>query len=307
MGGSSDDILSAGGGRARYRIGLILVTGSAVAWSTAGFFTRLIALDSWTMLFWRGVFGALGVLIFMVAQEGWGALRGFRSIARLSWAYAVVSALGMIGFITSLGLTTVAHVSIIYGTVPFVTAGFAWLLMRELASASAAIASLVALAGVVIMVGLGGAESSVAGDLLALGMTASMAVMTVIARRDQGLAILPAVCLSALISAGASWCFAGTVAVSGSELVELALFGLVNSAVGLVLFTLGSRRLPAIETALIGSLDAPLAPIWVWLVFAETPRLGTIAGGVIVFAAVALHILAGSRAVASRVAVAVER
>jgi len=41
-----------------YHLGLVLVTISAVAWSTAGFFTRLIALDSFTMLAWRGVFGS---------------------------------------------------------------------------------------------------------------------------------------------------------------------------------------------------------------------------------------------------------
>jgi hypothetical protein len=43
-----------------YGIGLILVTASAIAWSTAGLFTRLIPLDSWIMLAWRGIFGALG-------------------------------------------------------------------------------------------------------------------------------------------------------------------------------------------------------------------------------------------------------
>lgn len=37
----------------------------------------------------------------------------------------------------------------------------------------------------------------------------------------------------------------------------LALFGIVNFAVALPLYTLGARHLPAIETALIGALDAP--------------------------------------------------
>jgi len=48
--------------------------------------------------------------------------------------------------------------------------------------------------------------------------------------------------------------------------------------------------LPAIETALIGALDAPLAPVWVWLCFAETPSVETLIGGTIVFAAVIAHI-----------------
>jgi drug/metabolite transporter (DMT)-like permease len=73
------------------------------------------------------------------------------------------------------------------------------------------------------------------------------------------------------------------------------LFGLVNSAAGLALFTLGARMLPVIETALIGSLDAPLAPLWVWLAFNEIPSISTLAGGLIVFSAVGLHILVEAR------------
>ena len=48
----------------------MLVTGSAIAWSTAGWFTRLIGLDSWTILFWRGIFAAIGILVFMLAMDG---------------------------------------------------------------------------------------------------------------------------------------------------------------------------------------------------------------------------------------------
>jgi drug/metabolite transporter (DMT)-like permease len=105
---------------------------------------------------------------------------------------------------------------------------------------------------------------------------------------------MPAACLSALLSGLACWPVGDPLAVSGYELLMLALFGLVNSAVGLALFTLGARLLPAIETALIGSLDAPLAPLWVWLAFNETPNTSTIMGGAIVFIAVAAHLVAGA-------------
>ena len=84
------------------------------------------------------------------------------------------------------------------------------------------------------------------------------------------------------------------MAVTGHELFLLALFGIVNSAVGLALFTLGAKMLPAIETALIGALDAPLAPLWVWLVFSETPSTSTMIGGAIIFIAVAAHLAAGA-------------
>jgi len=82
------------------------------------------------------------------------------------------------------------------------------------------------------------------------------------------------------------------LALTGNNLLLLALFGFINSAAGLALFTLGARLLPAMETALIGSLDAPLAPLWVWLAFSETPSGSAIIGGLIVFVAVGTYLVA---------------
>jgi drug/metabolite transporter (DMT)-like permease len=276
-----------------YGLGLILITASAVAWSTAGLFTRLIPLDSWTMLGWRGIFGALGIAAVILALERRNAWAGFRQMGWPSWLFAIVSAVGMIFFITSLKHTTVAHVAIIYATVPFLAAGLSWWVMREKPTMSAIAASLVALTGVAVMVGFG-IEGSLFGDLLAFGMTLSLAVMMVIARHYRDIPVMPAACLSALLSGLVCWPLGDPLAVTDYELLLLALFGLVNSAIGLALFTLGARLLPAIETALIGSLDAPLAPLWVWLVFNETPSGSTMIGGAIVFVAVAAHLIAGA-------------
>ena len=280
-----------------YELGLIFVTASAVAWSTAGLFTRLIPLDSWTMLSWRGIFGALGIAAVILALERRNSWTGFRAMGWPSWLFAIVSAVGMIFFITSLKHTTVAHVAVIYATVPFLAAALSWLVMRERPTKSASIASLVALSGVAVMVGFG-IEGGLFGDLLAFGMTLSMALMMVIARHYRDIPVMPAAFLSALLSGLVCWPIGDPLAVTGYELLLLALFGLVNSAVGLALFTLGARLLPAIETALIGSLDAPLAPLWVWLVFSETPSASTIAGGLIVFVAVTAHVVAGASQVA---------
>jgi drug/metabolite transporter (DMT)-like permease len=278
----------------QYRLGLILVTASAVAWSTTGLFTRLIPLDSWTMLVWRGLFGAFGLLLVMVALEKRSALQGFRTMGWPGLLLALVGALGMLCFITALRHTTVAHVAIIYATVPFVAASLAWIVMGERPTVPAILASIVALGGVAVMVGFGG-DGGLLGDLLAFAMTVSMAVIMVIARRHPSIPVMPAACLSALLSALAASPFSGALAITPTELGLLALFGLTNSALGMAFFTLGSRFLPAIETALIGSLDAPLAPIWVWLAFGERPGTATLTGGAIVFAAVLLHIIREAR------------
>lgn len=275
-------------------LGIALLTAAAIAWSTTGLFTRLLPLDAATMLVWRGLFGAMGLLAVILIIPAQGGFRGFARLGTAGWIYAITSAIGMICFIASLRLTTVAHVAIIYAAAPLVAATIAWLVMAEKPSRQALLASLVALGGGVYMVGLG-AEGDVLGDLLALGMTVAVAAMMVLSRRAPDIPTTQAACLSALLSAAAALPFSGALQINGSELGLLAAFGLTNSALGLTLFLMGSRYLPAIETALITALDAPLAPLWVWLFFAETPTQATLIGGAIVFAAIFWHIFSTGR------------
>ena len=93
-------------GGASYRLGFVLVTVSAVAWSTAGFFTRLIPLDTGTMLFWRGLFGGLGILFAIVLRYRGTSLRSFWAMGWPAWSFALVSTFGMLCYIAAFRLTT---------------------------------------------------------------------------------------------------------------------------------------------------------------------------------------------------------
>jgi drug/metabolite transporter (DMT)-like permease len=55
------------------------------------------------------------------------------------------------------------------------------------------------------------------------------------------------------------------------QFAQLALFGVCQLGLGLGLLTAGTKLLSASRVALIGGLDVPLAPIWVWIAFDETP------------------------------------
>jgi drug/metabolite transporter (DMT)-like permease len=280
--------------RSTHRRGFWLVTASAVAWSAGGLFSRLLPLDNWTMGVWRGLFGALGLAILLWILQQNDDWRALRYMGWAGWLYVLQSALGMTCYLAALTHTTVASVAIIYATTPLLAAALSWFFLREKPATSAVSGTVVALVGVAIMMGLG-RETGLLGDLLAFGMALSMAVATVVARHFPKIPILSTACLSSLLSGLWCWPFGTPFAVTGHELAILALFGCVNFAIGLPLFTMGARLLPAIETALIGSLDAPLAPLWVWLAFQETPSGSTLLGGAIVFAAVGMHLLAASR------------
>jgi drug/metabolite transporter (DMT)-like permease len=166
--------------------------------------------------------------------------------------------------------------------------------LRERPSGAAVVASLAALAGVVVMVGWG-AEGSLGGDALALAMALAMGAMILIARRHPGIPALPATCVASALGALAVLPFA-TFGIGGADMALLMAFALVNQVLGFGAFAVGVRHLPPMQSALVTALDAPLAPLWVWLVFAETPSAATLLGGAIVMLAVLGHILRDARA-----------
>jgi drug/metabolite transporter (DMT)-like permease len=271
-----------------YQLGVLLVSGSAFFWSTAGIFPRIIEADTATMLLWRGIFGSLFLFGFMLFQDGRGIGRRFGRLRRYTILYALIGAGAMQMFIASFRYTSVAHGAVIYAVVPFLAGGLGWLVLKEHPSRNAIISSFVALLGVGIMMGLGEGEGHISGDLLALGATFSMACLMVLGRKYANIDLLMGSCLAAFMSALISWPFSGALP-SGGDLLLLAAFGILNQAAGFICFAYGSRMLPPTETALIGALDAPLAPLWAWLLFNAIPVPATMIGGAIVFFAVLAH------------------
>ena len=103
----------------RQRLGVLLLIASAAAFSTAGFFTRLIPLDVWTLLFWRGLFSAAFIAGCVFAQQPReAAAAAFRRIGPHGLLLAALSAGATLCFINALRHTTVADVNIIFATSP---------------------------------------------------------------------------------------------------------------------------------------------------------------------------------------------
>jgi drug/metabolite transporter (DMT)-like permease len=280
------------------RTGIVLILAAAVAWSTAPFFTRLLALlDSWTILFWRGLSGAAVITIVLVLTQGRASLRDFTGMGRSGWLVAGLSTLGMITFIPSLQLTSVSNVAIIIATGPFVAAALAWIWLREIPALRTVLASFVALCGAIIIVGNTSGSADALGIALACFMTFVIAGMTVAVRRHRDTPMVAAAALSNLLGSIVSIPFAhGIASVSATDLVTLGLFGFLQVGLGLSLFMLGSRLLPSGQATLIATLETPLMPFWVWLAFQETPTARALIGGALVMGAVVADIAGEMRA-----------
>jgi drug/metabolite transporter (DMT)-like permease len=283
---SAASVAAMTGGRSQSWQGVTLVVLSAFAFSTAGFFTRLIDTDVWTMLFWRGLFGGLFIAGYIVWRERAGSVLAFRRIGRAGLVAAGCSTAATICFVNALRETTVADVLVINATAPFMTAGLAWAWTGARERWTTLAASLVALLGVVVTVGAALSTGHLFGNFLALLMTILISAMMVVIRRYRGVSMLPAAALSAFLCALVVWPWAEPAGVMGWNFFYLALFGTTQFGLGLLLLTTGTRLISATRSALIGALETPLAPALVWLAFDEVPPLATCLGGAIVLAAV---------------------
>ena len=164
---------------------------------------------------------------WLVWRRGQAGLADWKHLGWAGWSAATVSSAATICFIAAFKNTAVANVAIIYATAPFAAAAIAWVWMRETPGLATLAAAGLCLAGVTVMVGGSAGSPDLIGDLLALGMTALMALMMVIMRRrgngrDGDLnAVAPAV---------------GHVAVDGDELIEpqgkVGTVGALHSEVG---------------------------------------------------------------------------
>ena len=276
--------------RHQHRLGLILVAGAALCWSTAGIFVRVIPLDLMTMLFLRGIFSGLGVFTLHCLLERKLAVGDFRRMGWPGVGVACLSAMSMITGIGAIRFGTVADAMVIYATVPFVTALLAWLLIGERTTRSTIIASLVALLGVLVMLSGANWDGAMIGRGLACFMALGMAGFSIIMRRHRELPMLPAMAASAWLAAFVSFWFADLATITPSQIALCAAFGILQNAAGLAFYTLGTRRLPAAEATLLASLEVPFTPLWVWLFMNETPGFWTLVGGAIVLTALFTHI-----------------
>jgi len=280
--------------RRQYQLGIILMLCSVTAWSTAGLFTRYLTVDTFTVIFWRSFFGAIGLVIVVAFQPG--GLASMKRLGKPGFIYAAVTALSMFFYIGGVMHTTIAHAAVMTALVPFIAAYMAWAYLKEAPRLFSVLCSAIALVGVGITVGIS-TEGRFLGDALTFLMAICVGVMIMISRRYPHIPPMPATLLSAILCALCALPFA-TLQINWEQMFVLALFGISNQVVGFGFFAMASRILPPLETGLITALDAPLQPFWVWLVLAETPGWATLVGGGLVLAAVFSNILMQNRRMA---------
>ncbi len=268
--------------------GIMLVLGSAIAWSFGGTLARFLDIsDSWTVVFWRSLFAALFLIGFMLLRDGpRGTVRLFRSMGLPGIAVGLCFATASTSFILALAYTTVANVVLIQAGVPLIAALISWLVFRERISMLTWIAIAAVIGGVAIMVSdsLSGGGSWI-GDALAILIAFVFALATIITRRYAHVRMTPATCFGTIVAGTLAAIMASGYAVTLPELGILVTFGALNFGLGLALFVTGARLIPSALAALLGTAETVLGPLWVALIHGEVPSANTVIGGTVVLVA----------------------
>jgi drug/metabolite transporter (DMT)-like permease len=203
-----------------------------------------------------------------------------------------------IALIVALRLTTVADVLIIMSTAPMFAAALAWLFLGERVShlTLATIAATVIGIAMIVWNGLAAwSPASLLGDAAALAIAIGYAVAIVITRHNSHVAMTPAVLAGVCIAALVALPLAAPWPLAGRDAILIFIFGALQLGLGLAVFAAGARLVPAAQTALLGTIEPILGPLWVWLFVGEAPSTAALAGGTVVLASVTLHTLAESR------------
>jgi len=211
------------------------------------------------------------------------------------WLLATVGSVSSLAFIYAFKLTFIANVAIIYATVPFMAAALAWFLLREKMSIHTAVSAAACLAGVAIVVQGGFGSGNLFGDGIALLMTAGNALYMVLIRVFHNTPVVFAGAVSALQLFVVGWFVGEPLLVSSKDAYLLLLFG-ASFAIAVILWTEGTKLIPAAEAGLLGTAETPFATILAWLIISELPPMASLIGGAVVLSAVVTHAALNTRA-----------
>ena len=249
-------------------------------------FIRLIDADALTIAFSRQFISGGIIAVWILVTRG---VEPFRAVLRTG-RYGVIYMIGVgtsgILFTFAVHLTSIANVVFIIASLPVFAAIFSRVFLAEPFSQRTLLTMAAVVPGLaVIAYGSGETENAhLAGDILALGVSALFAAALTAARHLRTTSMVPGVAMGYLVAALliAPIAVPFSMPVSQAPLVLSHAILIVGSS---VLIAIGPRYITSAEVGLLVLLESVLAPLLAWVVVGENPGPYTLAGGAIVIGA----------------------
>ena len=274
-------------------IPIVLLAG--IFWSFGPYVVRHIdqpQLVPWQYLFTRGMVIFILLNVYLYLNEGLKFYKNYLKIGISGFIGGVGLAIAMISFIWSISNTTAAVTLLCLAAMPFITALLGFMFLKEKISLTVWISIFVAVFGIIIMSFGNSEKNSVIGLIFGLASALGFSIFSVSLRWNKKTPKFTTVALAGLFC-----CVFSTILILINDLNFLstnkneALFATHGTLVcsGLILYSIGSKNIPATDLTLLSLTEVIGGIFWVWLPWLainEVPSTNTIIGGFFIFIAI---------------------
>ena len=249
---------------------------------------RLADADSWSILLWRGIFYALGILIILLITHRSKALNEVKKIGKDGVLIGILTGLGSVTFVFAVQLTSIASALVIISIMPMMTAIISWLILKEKSGIFTWFSMVLVFIGIYIVMDGEPKGSSLIGNLFALASVTFGATGFTLIRKNKSINMIPAMGVNAIVSALIAAIFVETIILPLDSMLYIFAMGLMVS-LSFSLLTSSGRYIPATEVGMFMPLGAVFGTLAGWLIINEQPSSGALIGGFIVLLTMFVH------------------
>ena len=252
-------------------------------------FIRLASVDTWSLVFYRGIIPFFTVLIGMLLIYKANFFKMLFTSGRHGIIYIITFSITNIAFVVSIQNTNVANTLVMIAMAPMLSAILGAIFLKEMPDSKTWIAIAVTFFAAIYIFYDSLQLGNIFGDLLGLVCALGLAVGAVTIRSAKTKNLVPAAVVGKLLVAIFAIFFIETYALVGRDLLIVPLMCVMCVAIPFVLVTIAPRFIPAEEVNLFFLLETIIGPIWVWMIIKEQPSLETIQGGIVIILTIAIH------------------
>ena len=252
-------------------------------------FIRLASIDTWSLVFYRGMIPFITVFIGMLLIYKLNFFSMLFNSGYHGLIYILTFSVTNITFVVSIQNTNVANTLVMIAMAPMLSAILGAIFLKEPPDKRTWIAiGITFLAAVYIFydsLQLG----NIFGDILGLITALGLAVGAVTIRSAKKKNLVPAAVVGKMFVAIFAIFFVESYVLAEKDLIIVPLMCLMCVAVPFVLVTIAPRFIPAEEVNLFFLLETIIGPLWVWMIIKEQPSIETIQGGLVIIITITIH------------------
>ena len=252
-------------------------------------FIRLSSIDTWGLVFYRGIIPFLVVFFVMLIIYRLKFFKLLLTSGIHGFIYIITFSITNIAFVVSIQNTNVANTLVMVATAPMISAILGSIFLKEPPDKKTLISILITFFAVIYIFFDSLRVGNFFGDILGFITAIGLAVGAVTIRSAKTKNLVPAAVVGKLLVAIFASFFIQSYTLVDRDLLIVPIMCILCVAIPFVLVTIAPRFIPAAEVNLFFLLETIIGPIWVWLIIKEQPTIETLLGGVIIIITLAIH------------------